>query len=47
VVEQVFTNDGGATAVEIDGGNIRRIIGNEEVAIDTGEYSQKHGTFDA
>ena len=34
VVEQIFANDSGARAVEVDGGNIRWVVGNEEIAID-------------
>ena len=34
VVEQVFADDGGAGAVEVDGGDIRRIVRDEEISVD-------------
>ena len=47
VVEQVLTNDGGARAVEVHGGNIRWVVRNEEVSINTWQNAQEHRTSNA
>ena len=39
VVEQVFADDGGAGAVEVDGGDIRRIVGDEEISVNRRKYA--------
>ncbi len=41
VVQQVLADDGGTRSVEVHGGDIRGIVGDEEVAVDRGEHAQQ------
>ncbi len=47
VVQEVLADDGSARAVEVHGGDIRRIVGDEEVAIDRGQHAQQDPAVDA
>ena len=42
VVEQVFADDCSAAAVEIHRGDVGRIVGDKEITVDAGEYSEEH-----
>ena len=41
MVEEILSDDGRPAAVEVDGGDVRRIVGNEEIAIDAGEDTEE------
>ena len=47
VIQQVLADDGGAGAVEVDRGDVRGIVGDEEVAIDRWQYAQQDPSVDA
>ena len=47
MVQQVLTDDGRAGAVEVDGGDIRRVVGDEEIAIYRRQHTQQHYARDA
>ena len=46
VVQQVLADDGSACAVKVHGGNIRRVVGDKEVAIDRGQHTQQDPAVD-
>ena len=41
MVEEILSDDGRPAAVEVDGGDVRRIVGNEEITIDAGEDTEE------
>ena len=47
VVQQVLADDGGSSAVEVHRGDIRRIVGNKEVAIYRGQHTKQDPAVDA
>ena len=47
VVQQVLADDGSARAVKVHCGDIRGIVGDEEVAIDRGQHTQQNPAVDA
>ena len=42
VVQQVLADDGGTRAVEVHRGDVRGVVGDEEVAIYRGEHAQQN-----
>ena len=42
MVKQILADDRSAAAVEIHGSDIGRIVGDEEISVDTGEDSEEH-----
>ena len=47
VVEQVLADDGGACAVEVHGSDIRGIVGDKEVTVYRGQYTQQDPAVNA
>lgn len=47
VVEEIFADDRSSRPVEVDGGDVGRVVGDEEIAIDRRHHTQEHPAVDA